>query len=184
MPWRRSSTVAVEQPCAEFRRVEQFARALRHRAHEQIRRDFDRLAATAPTEAFVADGGTDHQTGHWYRFDVIRAAREAGSYANFAEDHYFVKASIRVDGERLVFVVSFHHAGQELTGMMEAIAFAHLESYAEAEDRELPTRQFAPCSVDPFVFTYRTEEEDIAALFRQWLDAAMAAALKQFADLL
>ena len=81
-----------------------------------------------------------------------------------------------------MFVVSFHHVGRELTGIMEATAFAKLESYEGSEDRESVTESFFLCSLEPFVFTHQTKPQDIATAVDRWLDAALAVGLKEFAD--
>ena len=65
---------------------------------------------------------------------MIKSANETKKFANFEEDHYFIKASFRVERERLVFVASFHHVGRELSGIMEATAFARLESFEHSDD--------------------------------------------------
>ena len=84
--------------------------------------------------------------------------------------------------ERLIFVTSFHHIGRELSGIMEATAFAKLESFEESDDREHVSQEFFHCSLEPFVFTYQTEEKEIEAAFENWLDAAVAVAIKEFGD--
>jgi len=94
----------------------------------------------------IRDGGPDRENAHWYKFEVVQSAKEAGKFANFAEDHYFIRGSIRVNWERLIFVVSFHHVGREPTGIMEATAFSKLESYEGSEDRESVSERFSLCS--------------------------------------
>ena len=89
---------------------------------------------------------------------------------------------MRVERERLVFVTSFHHVGRELSGIMEATSFARFESYEESEDREYAAKEFFLCSSEPFVFTYKTTEAEIAHAFAQWLDGALAIALKEYGD--
>ncbi|MBI4248287.1 MAG: hypothetical protein HY611_02200, partial [Elusimicrobia bacterium] len=115
-------------------------------------------------------------------FEVGKSAGEAGKFANLNEDHYFVKSSFRVSRERLVFVVSFHHVGRELTGIMEATAFAKLESYEDSEDREYASQDFFVCSIEPFVFTYQTMEQQVADALSRWLDLAIAVAVKEYGD--
>jgi hypothetical protein len=112
----------------------------------------------------------------------VRSANEAGKFVNFSESHYFVRAWIRADDERLVFVTSFHHVGRELSGVMEATAFARLETFQDSDDWEHVSQEFFLCSLEPFVFTYNTEESDIADAFSRWLDAALAIAIKEFGD--
>jgi Fic family protein len=174
------------QKVAELRHVNSVAVELRAKAHEQIEQSFAELEPTLsdigkPT-IYVRDGGPDWKTAHWYKFEVVQSAKEADKFANFAEDHYFVRGLIRVNTERLTFVVSFHHVGRDLTGIMEATAFSKLESYEDAEDRESLSERFSLCSVEPFVFTHKTEVDDIVDAFRKWLDAALALAVKEYGD--
>ena len=113
---------------------------------------------------------------------MVESGREARKFINFEEAHYFLKASIRVSRERLVFVTSFHHVGRELVGIMEATAFARLESYEHSEERELVSQDFFLCSLHPNVFPYRTPRNQIARGFEQWLDTALSLAIKEYSD--
>jgi Fic family protein len=171
---------------AELRTVNNLALALRVRARRQLEEAFgeleDPLAELAHPQINIAEGGPDRGTSHWYRFEVGQSATSNGKFANFSEAHYFVKAAVRVDRERLVFVTSFHHVGRELSGIMEATAFARLESFEDSDDREYASQDFFVCSLEPFVFTYKTSEQDIADAFRRWLDAAIAVAFKTYGD--
>lgn len=176
-----------EQKSAELRKVNDVAASLRTLAHRVIYESLNELREPVSEMAeepqvFVSDGGPDHGNAHWYRFEVGASARAAGKFANVTEAHYFVKASFRAARERLVFVTSFHHVGRELSGVMEATAFRQLESFEDAEDRESVSQNFSPCSVEPFVFTYKTKEEDIRDAFSRWLDQAIAISLKEFGD--
>ncbi|CAG0996867.1 hypothetical protein BURK2_02732 [Burkholderiales bacterium] len=170
----------------ELRQVNALAEQLRSRARRVIERAFNELKGPisflAGPEIHVLDGGPDRENAHWYKFEVVKSGNEAGKYVNFNEAHYFVKASIRVERERLVFVTSFHHVGRELTGIMEATAFARMESFEDSEDREYASQDFFLCSLEPFVFTYKTEEEQISDTFDRWLDAALAIAIKEYGD--
>lgn len=171
---------------AELRTVNDLAMVLRQRAHEIIESTFNQLRVTlaqvAQAAVRVEAGGPDHDNAHWYRFEVVQSANEARTFANFTENHYFVKASIRADDERLVFVTSFHHTGRELSGIMEVTAFRQLESYENSEERERVSQAFSLCSLEPFVFTYQTKEVDIARSFERWLDAALAVAIQEYGD--
>jgi hypothetical protein len=86
---------------------------------------------------------------------------------NFDETHYFIKGSIRAGREHLIFVISFHHVGRELSGIMEATAFARLESYEHSDERELVSDDFSPTSLEPFVITWKTREHEIVAAFER-----------------
>jgi len=171
---------------AELRQVNSAAVELRARAGNLLRKFFDELETTlnevGDPRVKISDGGPDHDTAHYYKFEVVQSAKDAGKFANFSEDHYFVKASIRVNRERLIFVVSFHHVGRELSGIMEATAFSKLESFEGSEDRESVSERFSLCSVEPFVFTHRTKVNEIEDAFSRWLDAALAVAVKEYGD--
>ncbi len=167
----------------ELRQVNTAARELRGQARDFLDSAFGRLTdAVSGSGKRVQLGGPDEGNAYWYKFEVVKTAKEAGKFANLGEDHYFVKAAIQAGPERMVFVVSFHHVGRELTGIMEATAFARLESLEQSEDRELATEGFFVCSLDPFVFTYKTRPPDVTAAFKKFLDAALALAVKEYGD--
>jgi hypothetical protein len=171
---------------AELRKVNAVAVALRTHAREVLEHSFNRLkgsvSSVAESEIHIADGGPDRDNAHWYKFEVVKSANESGKFANFSEDHYFMKASIRIERERLVFVTSLHHVGRELSGIMEATAFARLELFEDSDDRESVSQDFRLCSLEPFVFTHKTREQDVTDSFARWLDAAMAVAIKEYGD--
>jgi Fic family protein len=175
-----------EAKLAELRTVNAVALALRTRAHDVLAHAFDELreslSQVEEPEIRFTDGGPDRGNAHWYKFEVINTAKQAGTFVNFSEDHYFVKASIRFGRERLVFVTSFHHVGRELSGIMEATAFSQFKSFEDSDDRESVSQDFFLCSLEPFIFTYKTKEEDIANAFAGWLDRALALAMKEYGD--
>ncbi len=172
---------------AELRTVNNLALVLRSNTRKIVEQAFAELkkplSEVAEPEAFISEGGPDRGNSHWYKFEVGKSAVEAGKVANFTEAHYFVKATMRVQGERLVFVTSLHHVGRELSGIMEATAFARLEaSDGDPEERDYALQDFFLCSLDPFVFTYKTTEKQISESFGRWLDAAIAIAFKEYGD--
>lgn len=171
---------------AQLRAVNGVALALRSQAKlvlENTSRELrDAISQISSTEARVLEGGADRDTGHWYKHEVVKSANESGKFANFSENHYFARATVRSGREQLVFVVSLHHVGRELSGVMEATAFARLESFEDSDERQLISQDFALCSPEPFVFTYETKPGAVADTFSRWLDTALAVALKEFGD--
>ena len=170
----------------QLRQVNVLAERLRQRTREYVEVALNRLkgpvSQLAQPEIYIADGGPDRGNAHWYKFEVVRSANAAKTFANFDENHYFIKASFRVNRERLVFVMSFHHVGRELSGIMEATSFARLESFELSDDRDSVSQDFFVCSLEPFVLTHRTKYSDIADSFDRWLDAALAVAIKEYGD--
>jgi len=66
---------------------------------------------------------------------------------------------------------------------MEATtAFSRLESYEDSEDRASVKESFLVCSLEPFVFTHRTEPAKIVDSFSGWLDMSLSVALKEYGD--
>lgn len=174
------------QKLAELRQVNSVALELRARSRTLLEQYFTEFGSTlrelGEPRIAINDGGPDRGNAHWYKFEVVQSAKEGGKFANFDEDHYFIKGSIRVNRERLIFVVSFHHVGRELSGIMEATAFSKLESYEESDDRESVSERFSLCSMEPFVFTHKTTVNEIADAFSKWLDAALAVSFKEYGD--
>lgn len=175
-----------EEKDAELRRVNGVALALRTQAKKALestsRELKDAIAPLMNTDIRVIEGGADRETGHWYKHEVVKSANDLGKYANFAESHYFARSSVRSGREQLVFVVSLHHVGRELSGVMEATAFARLESFEDSDERQLISQDFSLCSPEPFVFTYETRPLDVEEPFARWLDTALAVAFKEFGD--
>ena len=187
---REERTVAVAQ-------VNQVALRLRENARVAIQETLSKLRQSVVESTqdlyvesvYVAPGGPEEGNEHWYRQDVIRSAQESDAFnsmptqnrkvfVNFNGLHYFVKGAFRAGRERLVFVVSFHHVGRELSGVMEATAFAQFESFEMSEDPHSKSMEFAPCSSRaPFVFAYEPWPDDVAGYFAEWLDHALAVAI-------
>ena len=171
---------------AELRKVNHLAVNLRRRTRSELETALNELkgplSQLAEPQINMTEGGPDRNNAHWYKYEVVRSGNEAGKFVNFEEDHYFIKASIRVGRERLIFVTSFHHIGRELSGLMEATAFAQLISYEQSEDRDRISQDFFLCSLEPFVFTYRTEEGGIETAYDNWLDTALAVSIKEYGD--
>ena len=175
-----------EQKHQEFRGVSQLARDLRSLTQRQVEEAFNALKAPmryiGDPDIHITQGGSDFNNAHWYKHDVIKSSEASGKFVNFNEEHVFLKSSIRVARERLVFVVSMHHVGRDLTGIMEITAFARLESFEESDDRESVSADFSLCSLDPFVITWKTNEADVTEAYRRWLDSALAVAIKDYGD--
>jgi Fic family protein len=175
-----------EQKHSEYRAVNTLALSLRSVARIKVQDTLNSLKQSvsfvAEPDIHVSDGGPDRGNSHWYKYDVIESSKGSGKFINFSEDHYFLKSSFRLQRERLVFVVSFHHVGRDLTGIIEVTTFARLETFEESDDRESISEGFTPCSLEPFVITWQTQESEIRDSFNRWLDSALAVAIKEFGD--
>jgi Fic family protein len=122
-------------------------------------------------------GGADQNTRHWYRHQTLKMANQSKTVVNFNENRYFLKFSVQIQSEELNFVVIWYHIGRELSGVMQADAFAELETIQDDA-----TKQFIPCSMTPFVFTHNSQFEKERNLFSQWFDLAFAVGMKAFSE--
>ncbi len=169
----------------QLREVNTVAVALRERAHGFLAEKAAGLReAGLDVDPRLDLGGPDGNE-HWYKAQVTRTAQEAHQWVNFNENRYLVKLSVNPGpffrGPRLVFVVSLHHVGRQLSGVMAATSFAEIQYYGEDEDTE-PT--FVDCSVSPFTFRWKDNVEAISETFITWLEECLSIALKEWGDLL
>ena len=89
---------------------------------------------------------------------------------------------------RLIFVISLHHIGRRLTGVMAATAFVEIEyeeggwSDSSQESVRSDSSAFYNCAVNPFTLTWNDSAEDIRKNFIDWIEECLAAALRHWRD--
>lgn len=122
-------------------------------------------------------------TEHWYHLQVITTAQETNQRVNFHEHHYFVRARLSAKGlPWLTFVVSFHHVGQELSGVMEVTAFAEIAP--PRAGNEMAKSKQIKCMDRPFTITYKDDADPLKTGLADWASEAFAIAVKQWGDVL
>jgi Fic family protein len=168
---------------SKLRQVNEVALAARAFTKIYLERQLDQLNEILfnlerPKLEFT-EGGDDKNNGHWYRYQLIQVAKQSSTFVNFSEHRYFLKAKIQIQQEQLIFVVSWHHVGRELSGVMQATAFAELES---AQQSPAQSENFFNCSTEPYTLTHSTNPDTINGHFTAWLDSAFAVAFKAFSD--
>lgn len=126
---------------------------------------------------------------HRYRSEVVRTARDAQYWVNLNESNFFIQLSVYPQEQfwtpRLVFVISLHHVGQQLTGVMAATAFALIVRSGDrsAEDSEEPAGPyFRNCTISPFTFTWQDGCADIAPRFNDWIEERLSIALRYWSE--
>ena len=178
---------------AQMRSVTDVAAALQTRAIEsldlQASQICQRLSEVGSDAEHLVDHGGPGDREHWYRFEVVQTARAAQHWVNLNEPRFFVKLSVLPHGQahvpRLVFVVSLHHIGRYLTGVMTATAFTLIgdarESGAqESDDSHGP--DFMNCTVDSFTFTQQDDPEAIIPRFESWTEECLSVALRHWLE--
>ena len=132
---------------------------------------------------------------HWYKTEVVVTAKNALNWANLTESRFFVRLSLDNDlwdsyatrHPRLVFVISLHHVGRELSGIMEATAFALIEHYPDDHSEETPqpsSPYFRDCTVNPFTFTWESDVASTNTRFVQWMEQRLSIALSYWQEFL
>ena len=142
------------------------------------------------------DAGGPGNREHWYQSEIIETANNAKNWVNLNEARFFVKMSLSLQNDlrdnsdrhpRLVFVISLHHVGRELSGIMEATAFALIEHYTDAaadEAQPAVASRFEDCTANPFTFTWEVEAIAATDRFIQWTEERFGIALSYWQEFL
>lgn len=187
---KRRRRSAAEQ----MRSVNSTALTLRKTANEyldeksqEVRNSLE--AGGISVEPMAFEGGPDKFNEHWYHNQVLNTANVSQHWVNLNESRYFVRLAlnptVREEMPRLIFVISLHHTGRRLTGIMAATAFAEIEYYGEEVSNgstqtagSTVNSTFHNCAVNPFTFTWNDSTEAISSRFIRWTEECFAAALR------
>ena len=177
----------------ELRSVNNIAQRIRDNAHRQLSAQAlqirDRLsdAGLSVNHVLVRGGPGDRE--QWHQSEVVNTAKSAGHWVNLNESRFFVKLSLNVEGPshypRLNFVISLHHIGKQLTGVMAAAAFAEIESstnYVQAHQEMQSSPYFRNCAASPFTFTWTDEVDAIKLRFDGWMEECLSIALRYWQE--
>ena len=147
--------------------------------------------AGMPMQSSVNDGGPENRREHWYSREITRTAQNAKHWAASNESRYFIRLllvpSAEANDEAALqpvfrFVVSLHHVGRELSGVMAATAFARVESphsapYEDEEELLSPIIHFEDCTINPFTFTWESNGKAIVPGFLRWAEESLSVGL-------
>ncbi|KLL12828.1 hypothetical protein BL254_07600 [Protofrankia sp. BMG5.30] len=155
---------------------------------ESIRTEFS--AIDEDTRAKVHTGAPPQPEAHWWRAQIIRAAREADFFVNLRDGTWWTNLRLRVLKQTLRFVAVIQKVGHGETGVLALTVLAEIVADAEPAPvdeagpggRVLPVQALRPTETESATFVYTDEPEarwpEVAAL----LDHTLAAALAVFAD--
>ena len=146
------------------------------------------VSAGLAVETAVDYGGPGNNE-HWYRAQVVRTAQDANHWANLNERRFFIKLAINPERQsrtpRLIFVISLHHVGRQLSGVMAATAFAQIGNAQDqiVKGSEEPSGpDFKNCTVEPFTFTWSDDVDAVAAQFSNWIEVPLSIALRHWSQ--
>lgn len=161
---------------------------LQERADQAVKR-LDQAGRTITSD--VLKGGPGARE-YWYRWQVEQTARNSGHWVNLNESRFYVRLILTPDGSsrrpRLIFVVSLHHTGRQLSGIMAATAFALIDHYPDGPlelSEESGRTSFTDCTpVEPFTFTWEDNPETLFPRFTERVERSLAIALRQWGEYL
>lgn len=190
-----------QSEAAQMRSVNDTAQALRGEASEylsaisqSIAKDFEQ--ADIYVSPITKEGGPDQYNEYWYWRQIIETAKKFSYWVNPNEPRYFVRLTLKPDPERgrtprLIFVISLHNTGRQLTGIMSATAFAEIEYHDKdapndplQSSRSSGNIEFKDCAVNPFTFTWDDSIDDIRDRFVKWMEGCFAIALRYWGEYL
>jgi Fic family protein len=128
---------------------------------------------------------SDVNTNHYYRGQIIEAARGFQYYANTTVYSSWVKLIVHgeKDGGAAQLLLSFHGRGSEFAGAMVCAPVFELiyrtMSDVDSSDRVPNERKQIEVTDRPFEFYFTESLEQIEPRFRVWLDETLTLALSQ-----
>ena len=170
-----------------LRSVTEIAQTLRERASDYLAIQAEQLShalyeTAMPIQCSVDEGGPGNRES-WYDEQVVRTAKETYHWANLNEPRFFVKLSLIPDTPRhpaLSFIVSLHHTGQQLTGIMAVTAFLQIDFYPNYVSDTSNTASgvnYWICSYNPLTFTCDDDANSVEGRFFDWVEDALLKAL-------
>ena len=181
----------------QMRFVNEIAIALRNNARDyldektkEIQSALEGAGICVTHQAYVGGPGDNE---HWYQRQVIETAKASQHWVNLSEPRYFARLALnpkeRNRTPRLIFVISLHNTGRQLTGVMAATAFAEID-YHDGESAADSARTsggtdnstFKNCAMNPFTFTWNDSAENISDRFIKWVKVCFSIALKHWMD--
>jgi len=124
--------------------------------------------------SFVSSEPAGGERSHYFRFQVIQAARKLGYFASLAECHSWARLVLKVP-EQAEILVSFHGLGHEYRGIVAAsMCFFAREA---TEDGERQIGDVAAMSNDLFQVNYLEDTEGVRERFVEWMNEGLVEAL-------
>ena len=182
---------------AQMRSVNEVAIALRNDARDyldektkEIQSALEGAGIYVTPQVYIGGPGNNE---HWYQWQVIETAKASQHWVNLSEPRYFARLALnpkeRNRTPRLIFVISLHNTGRQLTGVMAATAFAEID-YHDGESATDSARTsggtdnstFKNCAMNPFTFTWNDSVENISDRFVKWVKVCFSIALKHWMD--
>ncbi len=131
------------------------------------------------------DSGGSHDVpdrGYYWQHQIVQTARRLDYWANQQENKYWIRSYLTLDEDRLRLVVSVHHYGLPVSGIMAVSAFAEILHRASADDDDADqhhvNRELVDCIDSEFTFNEADDGDQLHRDLESWLDDALAVTLR------
>jgi len=114
--------------------------------------------------------GNTQEENHWYKRQTLGSAKIFNYEVDFYEHRYWSKLTFR-DGNPSNFIVLFHQVGRPSQGT--GVAVSLIEFINEPGN-------FICCANEPFIYTYKSEFEEIKSSFSEWLNQSFLVAIQEW----
>ena len=130
-------------------------------------------------EAIVFDGPDEGDKRHWFRWQVISAARKLEYWADLSTYHSWLRLRLRLgdEGEENV-IVSFHGYGETFRGVLACTVFSYRRD--PLEEQEFTTSEVTVACRDFLQLNYIDKQPAVEQRFESWLREALAAAIEDW----
>ena len=182
----------------QMRAVNEVAQEIRDLALDLMRERgeqvSDRLTQSGlKVDSRVLKDSPGERENRYYR-QIVQTANNSNHWVNFNESRFFARLSLTPDDittdssqrPRLHFVVSLHHTGRQLSGLMAATAFALIVHYDENAPEQLEGigYSFFDCTREPFTFSCDDDASTLSPRFEEWTEQGLAMALRHWGEFL
>lgn len=138
---------------------------------QQLESELGPLAPPNDSFKFFADRNhVGDDKSHWFRYQVIEAAKTLGYFANMRSYHAWARLVLVMAG-RSEILLSLHVLGQEYRGVLVGSVCI----YEKDQEGEFvyPASNVVALTDEPFQINYKEVEETIADRFAEWFDQAV-----------
>ncbi len=164
----------------ELAAVLDVAQQLSDFAHSRLQRVQDQISEALVSidphyQAYVERSTED--TSHWFRQQIIEAARQLDYYADTRSHRSWNRLKIREERQTEI-VVAFHGMGRGVVGIVAASAF--LEFRDRNENGTTDVEGPHPLCEEVFQFSIGEEPHEVRDRFEQWLERLLLVGLAEW----
>lgn len=169
---------------------ERLALEMNHRLRELLRtlavalqKQFTELDSSAQVDVYGAD--PQDERSHWWRAQIIRAARHGGFFANIAAGTWWSQLRLAVLEQQFRYVAVIQKVGRGETGVLALTVFAEAAPSSATAPEDSSPRYLTllpPAHVESVTFVYTDTVDERWAEVTEVVDRSLAAAIAAFAE--